>query len=248
MNKYLRALLAAAFWLAVWQTAAMIVGKEILLPSVVSVCKALFTLLSEGSFYAHVGLSVLRVAGGFAAGVVFGVVFAVLSGVSKTADALLAPLLVVMKATPVASIIIILLVWLNRNSVPAAATVFVVLPLVAYNVYTGIKQTDGGLLEMSRAFHMSVKNRVAKLYIPSVLPYFASASATGIGMAWKAGVAAEVICNPEYGIGSCLYDSKIYLETDKMFAWTAVVVGISALFEALFKLLIRRGKRRRGDA
>ena len=220
-KKKLPYILAVVFWLAVWQAAAMIVNKEIVLPSVISI------------------------GAGFLCGVLVGVALASLSYVSKVGHALTVPLISVMKATPVASIIIILLVWLSRQTVPAVATMLIVIPIVAHNVYTGFTSVDKQLLEMAEAFKMSRKNRIFKLYIPSAMPYFSTSATVGIGMAWKAGVAAEVICNPQYGLGADLYESKIYLQTSKTFAITLAVIAVSAAFELLFKTVFK--KRRSAD-
>jgi NitT/TauT family transport system permease protein len=57
-------------------------------------------------------------------------------------------------------------------------------------------------------------------------------------MCWKAGVAAEVIGLPSGSIGERLYQSKIYLETAQLFAWTAVIILASVLLERfLIKIL-----------
>ena len=78
------------------------------------------------------------------------------------------------------------------------------------------------------------------VYVPSVLPYFASGCATGLGLAWKAGVAAEVLCQPRLAIGTQVYRAKITLETPDLFAWTAVVIALSFLLEYALGLLFRR--------
>ena len=41
-------------------------------------------------------------------------------------------------------------------------------------------------------------------------------------------------------IGERLYTAKVYFQTDDLFAWTAVIVLLSALFEKLFLLAINR--------
>lgn len=244
-KKKLPYILAVVFWLAVWQVAAMMVNKEIVLPSVLSTVAALFELMKTADFYISVLTSVLRISAGFAAGVLIGVILASFSYASKTGRALTVPLITVMKATPVASIIIILLVWLSRQTVPTVATMLIVIPIVAQNIYTGLTSVDKQLLEMSKAFNMSRKNRILRLFIPSAMPYFSTSATVGIGMAWKAGVAAEVICNPKFGLGADLYESKIYLETSKTFAITLAVIAVSAAFELLFKTVFK--KRRRAD-
>ena len=72
------------------------------------------------------------------------------------------------------------------------------------------------------------------------MPFFKNSASSGIGLAWKAGIAAEVICSPNSAIGSRLYDSKIYLETPELFAWTATVVVLSILIEKLTVYILNK--------
>ena len=53
-------------------------------------------------------------------------------------------------------------------------------------------------------------------------------------------MAAEVLCQPKLAIGTQLYYGKIYLETDRLFAWTAVVIVLSVLLERLLRRLLRQ--------
>ena len=115
-----------------------------------------------------------------------------------------------------------------------------VLPVLWGNVCKGISQTDGQLLEAARAYRFGRWKTLRLVYVPSVLPYFASGCATGLGLAWKAGVAAEVLCQPRLAIGTQVYRAKITLETPDLFAWTAVVIVLSFLLEYALGLLFRR--------
>ena len=54
-----------------------------------------------------------------------------------------------------------------------------------------------------------------------------------IGMAWKAGIAAEVICSPHNTIGYFLYRTKIYFDTPALFAWTLCVIVLSFIIEKI---------------
>ena len=62
--------------------------------------------------------------------------------------------------------------------------------------------------------------------------------ATGLGFAWKAGVAAEVIANTKMSIGAQIYDSKIYLDTLNLFSWTIVIIALSILLEKVVTKLL----------
>ncbi len=241
----LRCAIIAVVWLAVWQIAHMAVSKSILLPSPRETLSALVRLSGTGELWQAVGTSLLRIMIGYFSGLAAGCLLAVITAGSRILRDLLHPLMVIMKTTPVASFIILAVVWLSPANVPAFTVALIVAPIFWSNVYAGIISTDRELLEMAKMYRFSRTSLLTKLYIPSVMPYFHSAVTVGIGMAWKAGVAAEVICSPGVSIGSGLYDSKIYLETDTMFAWTVTVIVLSIILEKTVVSILDRTLGRR---
>ena len=86
----------------------------------------------------------------------------------------------------------------------------------------------------------SGKTTVKALYIPSILPYFTSALISSIGLGWKAGIAAEVLCTPLNSIGKAIFESKIYFEYVDLFAWTAMVIVLSIIFEVVVTKLLKK--------
>ena len=137
----------------------------------------------------------------------------------------------VVRSTPVASFIILALVWMNKRSVPVFTSFLMVMPIVWSNISTGINSTDKELLEMSKAYKVPKRKIISKVYVPSVMPEVYNSVTTGLGFAWKSGVAAEVLSTPLNSIGTELYNSKVYLETTDLFAWTAVIIIMSAILE-----------------
>jgi NitT/TauT family transport system permease protein len=177
---------------------------------------------------------------GFLLAVLAGAVVAVLATMSSFVYDLFYPVIRVIRATPVSSFIILALIWLSTSSVPIFASFLMVFPIVWENVYKGIQNTSGKLLEMAKVFRFAPAKTLKRIYIPSVMPYFVAACNIGIGLAWKAGIAAEVLGVPRHSIGTELYSAKIYLETADVFAWTAVVIILSFILEKVFILLLRR--------
>ena len=241
----LRALIAFAFWVGVWWIISAIVGKEVLIPSPPVVAAHLLGLLKTSDFYMSVGLSVLRITAGFAVAVLLGIITGILCAVSKPADTLLSPLFSVIKATPVASFIILALVWINKELIPVFISALMVLPVIHGNVREGILSTDKDLLEMAKIFGFTKKQKLLRIYLPSVSPYIAAGVKTCLGLAWKAGVASEVLCFASYSIGNKLYQSKVYLETADMFAWTFTVIVISIIIEKLLMSVVTVKKKKK---
>ncbi len=239
-SKWLKALLISAgvtaFWMLAWVLVSFHVDSELLFPSPLSVVKSLCKLAVTKDFWISALYSLIRVLLGILISFVIGTFLAVVTERSHILRALLSPALSVIKATPVASFIILALLWIDRGKLPLYITALIVIPIVWSNVSEGIRSVDKSLIEVTRVYHFSRKDKLFKLYIPSVAPFFMASCKSSLGMAWKAGISAEVLATPQNAIGTELYFSKTYLETSELFAWTLVVILLSIVIE---KLLVR---------
>ena len=240
MRRIGRVLLPVLFWLGVWQLAAAAVGQELLLPGPAAVGRRLLELAAGAVFWQTALASLLRIFGGLLLGVALGALLAGLTAWVPLLDWVLTPAVKVVRATPVASFILLVYLWVERGRVPGLISALMVLPVVWGNVTRGIAETDPRLLELARAYGFGRGRTLRRIYIPSVLPYFASGCRTALGLAWKAGVAAEVLCRPRLAIGTRLYRAKITLETPDVFAWTVVVIALSFLLEGALGVALRR--------
>ena len=214
--------------------AALWPNGHLLLASPLSAGLRLAELACTAAFWRAVGGSVLHIFGGFLIGCALAAALAALSERWGVLRALLAPLVAAVKAVPVVSFIILALVWLDSGSLPLFISALMVFPPVYLNVLAGIAAADKGLLEMARVFRVPLRRRLTGIYLPAVLPFFRSAVSLALGLCWKAGAAAEVIGLSAGSIGERLYTAKVYFQTPDLFAWTAVIVAVSALFERLF--------------
>ena len=242
MRRIGRVLLPVLFWLGVWQLAAAAVGQELLLPGPAAVGRRLLELAAGAVFWQTALASLLRIFGGLLLGVALGALLAGLTAWVPLLDWVLTPAVKVVRATPVASFILLVYLWVERGRVPGLISALMVLPVVWGNVTRGIAETDSQLLELARAYGFGRGRTLRRIYIPSVLPYFASGCRTALGLAWKAGVAAEVLCQPQNAIGTQIYNTKYYLETPSLFAWTLVVIALSFLLEWAVGGLLRRAE------
>ena len=223
--------LSILFWTGVWWLIALILNKPLLLPTPIAVIKTIGILALTGDFWLAILISLIRILLGIALALLFGVLLAMLTVKSPFCHHLFSPLLTLCKATPVASVIFLVLLWVGRDRVPLFIAFIMALPIVWSNVREGLLQTDKKLLEMAKIFKLSGSQQLVSIRIPSLFPYFLAACRSAIALAWKAGIAAEVLCLPKRSIGLGIYDGKMYLETDALFAWTLVVILISALVE-----------------
>lgn len=230
----------AAFWLLLWQGLYLLIQKEILIVSPLATVRRIAELCGTADFWRITGSSLLRILCGFLSGLLVGTVLAAASAALPVLHALFRPLVGIAKATPVASFIILALCWISTGRIPAFIAALMVFPVVFGNVYEGICTTPPALLEMAESFHLSRKARLLHIYIPHIFPYFLAGTTTALGLAWKAGIAAEVLSTPRGSIGLMLHNAKIYIETVDLFAWTAVVILLSMLLERLLVLLLGR--------
>ena len=161
-------------------------------------------------------------------------------------EALLRPLMVTVKSVPVASFIILALIWLSARRLSAFIAFLMVLPIAYGNLLSGLKSTPTQLLEMARLYHVSWGRRLLYIQLPHIKPHLLSALTLALGMSWKAGVAAEVIGiaaevigMPDGSIGEQLYQSKVYFDLTSLYAWTVAIVLVSVLFEKAVLLAVR---------
>ena len=222
-------LAAGVFWLVVWQGAAMAIGQEVFLVSPLQAFGTLVQLLPQAEFWQRVAFSAGHILLGFVLGGVCSVLLAVAAERWLWVDAMLAPVMQLVKATPVASFIILALVWVSGKSLSILISFLMVLPVLYGAVRAGLESADPQLLEMARVFRLPLGRRVKAIWLPAVLPAF---------ICWKSGVAAEVIGLPDGSIGDALYRAKITLSTGELFAWTFVIIVLSAAFEKLFLALL----------
>lgn len=228
----------AVFWLAVWWLLALIVGKELLIPSPPLVVRTLLELVVTGAFWRYTALTLLRITLGLLLGIVLGILTALLTNRLSLLHALLAPAVRVVRATPVASFIILVLLWVANGRVPVVISALVVLPVIWESTAAGLRSVDRDLLEFARAYRLTRWDTWRRIVIPSMLPQLAAAVCTAIGLAWKSGVAAEVLCLPKAAVGTQVYFSKLYLDTPALFAWTLVVVALSLTVERIARRLL----------
>jgi len=239
-SKALKNLIVLAFWLGLWWLLAEIVDKPLLLPDPPAVLQRLWVLVASAQFWAITATSLGRILVGAVAALVLGSLLALAGSRWSAVHGLISPLISVIKSTPVASFIILVLIWVGRDILPSVIVLLMALPVVWANVGEGIARTDVLLLEMAHIFRFSKAKTLRRIYIPSVMPYFISACRSCLGLAWKAGVAAEILTVPTVSIGKMIYESKLYLETLDLFAWTLVVIVCSLVIEKVLMTAIGR--------
>lgn len=218
-------------WLFLWQICYCLVRQDVLIVSPWQVWKALWKNAVELSFWKIIIFSLLRIMKGYCFGIGVGMILGICAAKQRLIYELLYPIMSMVRATPVASFILLTLVWLQTDTIPSFISFLMVMPIIFTNIIEGMKTIDTNLLELAKVYQWSSWKKIRFIYNPGLWPYVAAASTMSLGLAWKAGIATEVIASPAFSIGQKLRDGKVYLETAELFAWTAVVILLSVLLE-----------------
>ena len=246
VKRVVKILLITAFWIGVWDFAAWRVGKPLLFPTPKLVFIRLYELIQTKEFYQITANSLWNIFIGLVIAISLGVLLAIItSRISFVREAIL-PLMSVIKATPVASFIVLAIICLNvifstqsgSAKVPTFIAILIVLPVIWTNLDEGFLKIDPKLTEVTKVYKVSFFRRLKILIFPSLKPYFVSACRASIGLAWKAGISAEILAMPKNTIGTMIGEAKLYIETATMFAWTLTVILLSLVIELLFTWLL----------
>ena len=225
--------------LALWQIVSMIVGMEMLLASPLKVLMRLGTIWRENDFLSTVLFSVARIFGGFLLAFLTGIGLALLAGRFSMVETLLWPYVVTIKSVPIASFIILCLIWFSYTQMTVFIAFLIAFPVIYSNVLQGIRSTDPQMNEMAKLYRIRGARKLFYIQLPGIMPFLTSACSVAIGMAWKAGVAAEVIGVINGSIGRKLYDAKIYFQNADLLAWTMIIILLSVAGEKIFVRLLR---------
>lgn len=236
-NKF-RKIIISIIWLIIWQIMASFIKEEILLPSPLIVFKKFIYLLGQVDFYKAIFLSTIKIIAGFLISIAIGVIFAYLAYKYKLFYDFISPLIRIFRSIPLASLVIFLLFWANKDYLSIYISFIMAMPLIFQNVYDGLSDIDKNILQMADIYKVSEIKKIKYIYKVKVKAFLYSSIISISGLVFKAGIAAEVIGLPKNSIGNNLYNAKVYLDMPNLFAWTLAILLISSFFEITLKKLL----------
>ncbi len=239
IDKIGKKLFVLIFYIALWQLISVLIDNRIVVAGPVEVVKALFEIIKSEMFITIIITSIKNILTGFIIAFIIGIIFAFIGLGSAFFRMLVEPLMHIFKVVPVASFIILLLIWSGSDGLSLWISFVIALPIIYLNVLEALLSVDEKLVQMADIFKMSIVNRVLYLYLLQIKGRIGNASSLALGMCFKAGIAAEVIGVAKNTLGEQIYLSKIYLETDKLFAWTLVIIILSYIFEGIIKIMFK---------
>jgi len=227
-----------------WWIASLLVHVPLVLPSPWYVILAFLDMLKDGSAFALLLSTFSKAIVGLGIAFAFGVPLGMISGISKTADELLKPFMMVVRSMPVVSwLASAILLWGMGWMTPTFIVAVSLFPVISFNVAEGVRSVDLLLVEMARVYRVPKKRIIVDIYLGSLVPFVLSAFKVSIGTMWKVAIVAEYLAGNK-GIGVELSWAKFYLNTPKVFAYTllAVLAGLSLekVFEFLWEVYGKR--------
>jgi NitT/TauT family transport system permease protein len=232
-----------AFILVAWEAAALAMGKEIILPSPVSVFGAALALYPTSRFLSALWATFLRGLAAFGFSAIVGIAAGLASGLRPLFRAALAPILTVIRATPVLALVLIALLWFPGGFVPIFSAFLMAFPIMATSAAEGAVAVDPRLLEMAMLFRVPRREVLLRLRLPSAAPHLISGAKNALGISWKVVVAGEILSQPARAIGTGMQSSRLMLESASVFAWALAAVALCGLTEWAFSLVAKRASR-----
>jgi len=247
LQKFLTILAVTLFWLIIWQVISLAISSVIILASPLNVLESLFNLSGTYSFWISVFNSLLRVIFGFLLALFFGTALAFICYFFKIADAFIKPVILLFRTVPVAALTILIFFWISGKEISIIVSFIMVMPIFFVNIHNGLRATDKKMLQMADVYKLGFLKKIKFIFLPQIKSFFIAAASSGIGIAWKSAIAAEIIAQPKDTIGYSLNTAKIYLEMPEVFAWTAVVIILSLIMEFSLKKLLALANRKKYD-
>jgi NitT/TauT family transport system permease protein len=243
LNNIIYPLISLGILFLVWFIVAKVVDIELIIPSIKNTFIDLGKILLTKVFYQSVLGTLYRTVISFLIALICALVLALLSMFLPFIYKLLAPIVTIIRAIPTMSIILLTIIWLEPENSPLLVAFFIIFPIMYGSIYTAITSVDTDLIEMSKAYKVSKKDKILSLYLPNIAPSFFDITKSSISLNVKIVISAEVLAQTKLSMGVMMQIAKSQLNTANLLAWTITAIVLSYLLETLIfiikKLTIR---------
>lgn len=230
-------LAALALVLGIWAIAAKVKNKPLILPMPDRALRDFFQLFAQSGFWSSVGGTLWRTAVCFLIAFATAFLFAAAGGVFKPIAKILSPVVSILRAAPTMAVILIAMIWLNKESVPVLIGFLVAFPLLYQSIYTAIIGVDKNLVEMTKVYKVSAIDRVLHLYVPEIAPAVFDVSKSTLSLTLKVVIAAEVLAYTKSSIGLAMQGANSVPDISLLLAWTIMAIVMSFILEGIVSLL-----------
>ncbi|WP_196839442.1 ABC transporter permease [Arthrobacter sp. CAN_A1] len=243
--RLLLGLILPALIVTVWQLNSVTgLFSAVQVPPPAAVFNAAVELIQRGELWTHVGISTQRVLLGFTFGAALGLAVGSVVGLSRIADALLAPTIGALRAVPSLAWVPLLILWMKigEDSKITLILIGAFFPVFT-TVYLALRHVDRNLVEAGRAFGLNGFKLLTTVQLPAVIPSVFSGLRLGLAQAWLFLVAAELIAS-SLGLGYLLSDSQNNGRVDRIFLAIILLAVIGKTTDALLGIAEKWAVRR----
>lgn len=232
-------LIGVAIFVLIWYIIALITDIEMILPTPGRTIKELWLLLQSKKFWLAVGGTSLRAIAGFLVALGVAAVLSVISYLCPPVGKIFAPIVVIARAVPTMSIILLAIIWLSAKTVPLLVSFLLVFPVLYGSFSSALNDVDKRLIDISKAFEVPLLRKIFKMYLPYVAPSALDAIRSGISLSIKVTIAGEVLAQTSSSMGINMQISRAYLDTPALLAWTIVAILLGYFAESIVYLIKR---------
>ncbi len=210
------------------------------LPAPSAVASVIVTLFADGEIWPHLeatfSAAVVGIIGGLAIGIVLGFAAALFPLLAE----LLEPVMILLNAIPRVILAPLFVIWLGIDlGSKVALAVILVVVLIFFAVYNGIKEVDHRLIERVRTLGGGTWVLVREVYIPSVTAWVLGNLKVAVGFAFTGAVVGEFVASSR-GLGYLLQFAQ---STYNAGLTIALIILIMAFVMILFTLSERLERR-----
>jgi ABC-type nitrate/sulfonate/bicarbonate transport system, permease component len=233
-------LISCLFFIGLWQVIAIITNNDIYIPKLQQVSEALKDIYMEQNFWKAIFSSFYRTIISYVLALAFSMILGILGAVYPFFRYLMQPLNSFAKTVPTMVLVVLLLVWFDKDITPFAVGFAIIFPVLYEGVRNSLMQIDKKLMDMTKIYEVSLIDKIKKIYIPVMKFYFMSIFVSTFSLTFKVVITGEVYGQPKFGIGSQIQLEKVNFNVSGIFAWIVIIVFISIVLEVINKLLNKK--------
>jgi len=230
-------LLSCIFFMGIWQLIAILINNDIYIPRIQQVIEAIGIIFKEQNFSEVILSSFYRTMISYILALIFSMILGVLGAVYPFFKYLMQPINSFGKTIPTMVLVVLSLVWFDKDKTPFVVGFAITFPILYEGIRNSIMQIDKKIIDMTKIYQVSLKDKIKKIYLPVMKFYFMSIFVSTFSLTFKVVIAGEVHGQPKFGIGSQIQLEKVNFNTTGIFAWIVIIVIISLVLELINKLL-----------
>jgi len=206
-----------------WQVLAMIF-PPFLFPPVTEIITRTIEILITGSLLYDVLVTALRIFAGLLGAFILGGILAMILGRSKSAENILAPVLIFFQGIPALSWVVFAIIWFHGTEFRIFfIMVLTTLPAFTFQIIDAFRSMSKDLYEMTMSFRPSRLTLLRFLIVPTIVPGILTAWKVNLGSAARVVVVAELV-GATGGVGYQLLRQQQLFDMAGAMAWTLQLV------------------------